>query len=173
MRARAATPRGSPGPERTKQVEGSIGMTWAGILARVVTAGGAEQAIEFGNRDRAAKRRKRPRSRDFLGRAEKARPCRSRERAADADTAHANLRELRHGGEVTTDQHVHGCWRNRANNRGDAVEGTHTWRVQAVSAGFGVGDQTGDRLCEIRPSGDEAFGAAGQQHAASAVIDRA
>src|SRR6185436_2565375 len=50
--------------------------------------------------------------------------------------------------------------------------GVDTRRVEAVRAGFGVRLQPADRLLEVWPAHDESLGAAGEEHARAALVDR-
>src|SRR3954471_3461831 len=71
------------------------------------SAAAIEQRVQLSVRDGLRKCVEGPAPGDFPGGGEKSRPRRSRERAAHADAAHAEIRQLRDGCEVSADEGIH------------------------------------------------------------------
>ena len=102
----------------------------------------------------------------------KAGPCGPRERAADADAAHAEVADLLKG-EIAgpTHEKVHGFGRDGGDYGPDVVGGADSGGIQAIGAGVGVGFEALDGEVDIGLPDEEALGAADQQGIAAGLVD--
>jgi len=99
-------------------------------------------------------------------------PGNPRERAAQADAAHAKSRKILHR-QIGGGRHeeIHRFRRNRLHHRRDLFARLDAGRIEAIGAGRGERFQAADGLVEIGPPADEAFAAGGKHHIAAGRID--
>ena len=91
---------------------------------------------------------------------------------ANADSAHPEIRQFRHGREVTPDEHVERFGSYGCDHHGDLVTGPNSRGVETVRTRLRVGREAPDRLPQVRPSDDEPLRAPDQHDPGARCIDR-
>ena len=109
---------------------------------------------------------------DLLRRLRRREPRGARKRAADADAAHAERGRVLERDPAAGDEQVHRPGRGRLHHGGDVLVLADARRVEHVGAGGGIGLEAPHGLLDVRPAGEEAFRARGQEHASARAIDR-
>src|SRR5262245_29892092 len=112
-----------------------------------------------------------PLLRHLLRRLHKARPGHPRQRAADADAAHAKRGDIRKRA-CGADQEIDGPWMHRFHDRRNFLRRRDARRIEAVGAGFGISGQPVDHEIHILYAAQERFAAAGEQDAGLVGVDR-
>src|SRR5882724_9242357 len=132
----------------------------------------AEKFVEFLARRRIGETVELALLDDQLGGPHEAAPGGTGERAADADPAHAERRNLVQG-EISrpTHEEVHRLRRHAGDHGADVLGCADTRRIEAVGARVRIGFEPVDGVLDIGPPVQETFGAADQQSVAAGLVD--
>src|SRR6185437_1183290 len=97
----------------------------------------------------------------------------ARQRAADADAAYAHAGKVFDGeAERAAVEKVDRLAADRLHCRLDVFARLNARRIKTIRSGVGKGFEPADRLVDVGPVLDEAFGAGGEHHLAAGLVDR-
>ena len=108
---------------------------------------------------------------DFAGGCQEAGPRGPGERAAHADAANADDRQLADRSEVAAHQHVHRRRRDGLHDGANAINRRQPRRVHAIGTGLGKRRQPPDHIVQVRTPDEECFGPRGQDDAGAGPLD--
>src|SRR6516164_6386489 len=124
---------------------------------------GTEKLVQFGVADQAGKAVELAITRDFGGDADESMHGDSRERAADADAAHAHRPAVEKIDRLRRHRFHHGL---------DLLAGLDARRIETVSASILIGAKPANDVVEIGNAADEAFGPRREHDVTAGAINR-